>query len=280
MGARNFLTFIILTLGVNASADVVEPTLPSPFPVSSISSDFGPRNVTTGSRFHEGVDYAQIPGTLIPPVEQATITDIGFDDRGYGWRMYAKNGPVREWRYGHMFTNPGTPPQDSGEFELKKIIFYEDEIYPTRPTDTRYVIIRWQNRTENRAYSVLSSRANFAVPNGNMGNIRGISGDEAIKTTNTLSGFVGPVGDSGVAAGHPHLDLGFNRTLNPLTYVIHNTPDSGFAMNFIAPQNGAAVFHYRSGTVNKEQINVEINSRSGLDLDLVEYYVRLKHRGR
>lgn len=60
-----FLVVSVLALPLNASGDILEPNLLSPFPISSVSSDFGPRNVAVGSRFHEGVDYSQDAATPI-----------------------------------------------------------------------------------------------------------------------------------------------------------------------------------------------------------------------
>ena len=267
------LTFFFIA-GPNVHADVLEPTLPSPFLVGSITSDFGPRNVTTGTPFHESIDYGQARGTLIPPVEPATITDIDFNEGGYGWRMYAQNALGRERRYGHMFEDPGTVPQYSQEFELRFVSGDDAD----GDSINRYVLIHWQNRAEHRAFGALTSRAkSFQLYDGA---IPVTSGDgENLWTDNQLSDFVGPVGNSGASSG-PHLDLGLNRgNLNPFAYVIHEPPVSEFSMSFVAPLNQGVVYHYRSGTINKEQLNVEINTQTGLDLDMVEYYASPASQG-
>jgi hypothetical protein len=64
-----------------------EPVTPMP---SSVSSNFGPRDLSVGSKFHEGIDLPVSNGTQCNALGNGVVGDVGWTDGGgkYVWVHY------------------------------------------------------------------------------------------------------------------------------------------------------------------------------------------------
>ena len=197
-----------------------------PFPNSVISSDFGPRS--EGSFFHGGLDYVETAGTSIPSIEGGTIVFVrGNDNDDAGWRM-AIQGTVtgRVFIYMHMFDNTASSGTVSGNFKLGK-----------NDSTGEYFIKRISDGIVLKAGTAVAARD-----------------------------LIGPVGDSGTAAGHPHLHLQVGTNVghdldNPFMYVDHDA--SNFVVAPVNPPYSGYVI--RSTEVANYAFKFRIDSTAGLD---------------
>lgn len=78
-----------------------------PFPESTVSSEYGPRESPggIGSTFHEGIDFGIAEGTPIPAAGSGTIILAG-DNGGYGNCVIIDHGNGLRTLYGHMRDTP------------------------------------------------------------------------------------------------------------------------------------------------------------------------------
>ena len=102
---KYFLTIIVLfsPFFLHFHAEEITPTLPDPITASkttfgTITSDYGPRNVTGVSNPHKAIDYQLIKGGKAYAVEAGKIETISV----LGGDSYIKIG---DWRYMHMIDN-------------------------------------------------------------------------------------------------------------------------------------------------------------------------------
>lgn len=78
-----------------------------PFPESTVSSEYGPRESPTpgGSTFHEGIDFGIASGTPIPAAGSGTVVLAGVNG-GYGNCVIIDHGNGLRTLYGHMRDTP------------------------------------------------------------------------------------------------------------------------------------------------------------------------------
>lgn len=78
-----------------------------PFPPSTVTSEYGPREVTIegASSFHEGIDFGVAPGAPIPAAGSGTVTTAGMSG-GFGNLVVINHGGGIETYYAHMQTTP------------------------------------------------------------------------------------------------------------------------------------------------------------------------------
>jgi hypothetical protein len=78
-----------------AAQSLIDPVSGSLTSFTPINSDYGPRNVTSGTNPHIGIDYHLPQGGKAYAVEGGAITHISFNE---------PNGYVRigSWRYIHL----------------------------------------------------------------------------------------------------------------------------------------------------------------------------------
>jgi murein DD-endopeptidase MepM/ murein hydrolase activator NlpD len=73
-----------------------------------ITSDYGPRNVTSGTWFHEAIDYGADMWTPVEAVEDGVITEINYRPSDNGWYIKTSKGSgagKRTWAYLHLSTD-------------------------------------------------------------------------------------------------------------------------------------------------------------------------------
>lgn len=82
-------------------------TLSWPFPPSTVTSEYGPREVTIegASAFHEGIDFGVAEGTPIPSAGAGRVTFAG-PNGGYGNHVRVDHGRGLVTTYSHMATMP------------------------------------------------------------------------------------------------------------------------------------------------------------------------------
>lgn len=78
-----------------------------PFALSTVTSEFGPRD----GRFHEGIDFGVGTGTNIRSLGPGTVETAGWhSNTGFGWYVIVNHGTVAghtvKTVYGHMNTSP------------------------------------------------------------------------------------------------------------------------------------------------------------------------------
>lgn len=78
-----------------------------PFPASTVSSEYGPRESPGpgGSAFHEGMDFAPGEGTPIPAAASGTVELAGVNG-GFGNCVIINHGNGLKTLYGHMQSAP------------------------------------------------------------------------------------------------------------------------------------------------------------------------------
>lgn len=126
------LTGVILAFALNLFCQGVNLT--PPIPSNRITSDFGPRNVTSGTPFHEGIDYCTAQGISedFTAVEGGTITEIVWDGQwGSGWLIRVDGGTDRNWAYCHMFRTEVLPqysPDSTIELRSATLVNPDDNV--------------------------------------------------------------------------------------------------------------------------------------------------------
>ena len=250
-------------------------------PVSqNITSDYGPRNLSGVYDWHRGIDYGSPPWTQVEAVEDGNILEIDYQPGtdGGGWYIRV-HGDSAIWTYMHLFTETNNPISPDNRYEAR-MARLEDPTGQNSPED-RYIFIFWEDRNNNRAEKILSSRGNWYIrarpgdPGYDPNNpyILDQNGDRILTLAQVGEReIVGPSGQSGAAVGHPHLHVGAHRAyrydINPLYYINH--PQPGYTLSILHPPAEAILYH-RSNAPEAQQLNerirVNINSTNGLDLD-------------
>ncbi|MFA5858206.1 MAG: hypothetical protein WC955_03990 [Elusimicrobiota bacterium] len=117
----------------------IEPIISTPWSWP-ITSDYGPRNVSTGTWFHRGIDYGGSYGSSITPVEGGTAQAIDYDK---GWYIRI-HGSLGDFTYLHVFTGTGTLPVTSGNWELRNATLVD----PSNPNNVKQskAIILWSGQ--------------------------------------------------------------------------------------------------------------------------------------
>lgn len=127
MALKKVLSFTVICL-IGCYTTIFAQTLSAPpWP---ITSDFGPRNVTDGSWFHQGIDYGGGYGDPINinPVEGGNINRIEYLEGGWNLRIA---GGLGSWEYIHIFSGTGEIPPPSENWELRAKL-YGDCLYKIR----------------------------------------------------------------------------------------------------------------------------------------------------
>jgi hypothetical protein len=253
--------FFFLLLGLPLCASGLELPTPWTWP---ITSDYGPRNVSTGTWFHEGIDYGGGFEKEIPAVSSGAIGRIGTF-RGGGYGIAVKDNENRTWWYFHLFTD-GLLPRESDESNW--------ELWPaklkhkvTGKVSDETVIILWSDKIRYRASKVF-------VVNDLDDQLVYIHKSTPVFTSDgtstiTARGWVkqhepiAPVGNSGVGTG-AHLDLRLNGGKdNPLLYLAHN--QGGMGLSLTAFPEG---YMFKPEDLSRAiPIEVVVNSTAGLNLD-------------
>lgn len=266
---REILLSMILIFPLLVSGQELQP------PPWTITSDYGPRNVTQGSWFHEGIDYGGSEGADIPAVEGGKINRIGpFTGAGWGIEISTKIGTsTRVWWYWHIFSGTMTSvlvssPIPSGNWELRSAKLKHPV---TGKIDDANVIVLWNNKESLRATKVLSI-SDFSgrqvyistTPILNTTGLSTITAQGSVETTNPIA----PVGTSGGYPPHLHIGLNQNRD-NPLLYLTH--ADGAINVTIDDPPDGYIML---PGDLDGEYpVKVTVNSTAGLDLDKLTLYV-------
>ena len=117
----NLIKLFLVTIALVVSSAVL--TGPgwagqSPFPDTSIISDFGPKagSGPNDLSFHDSVVYEQPSGTAVKAAETGLLDKIEYDSEA-GWVIGIK-GKSGEWTYSHTFNNDALP--GSGIFHIGK----------------------------------------------------------------------------------------------------------------------------------------------------------------
>jgi hypothetical protein len=226
-----------------AMADIAFAQMAPPFSNSQISSDFGPRNLVN-KFFHGGLDYAAPAGSSIESIEPGEVVWVrGNDGDQGGWRMAISGDQSnRVFHYMHMFTNGAGVGAVSGDFRIGR-----------DAATGRYFI---QRISDGKIFI-----GQHQAP-----------GQPLIRGTAVIAReAVGPVGDSGAAAGHSHLHLqlgtsGGGDLDNP--FVLVQSAGANYAVTISKPPSIDYVIR-----VNEESnyaFRFRVNSLAGLNLDAVQ----------
>jgi len=245
----------------------------------SISSDYGPRNVTTGTWFHKGIDYGMPRNTSVIPIEKGIITEIAFGE-DTGWRVkYKINNGERVWNIYHIFSGTTdaipvyscqTLPCTSANktWELRNATL----VNPNNENDIKYslVIIQWNGNYVSNVYTTHTYR-NRNIKNEDGTYIMSNNTTRAITRSDVDVGVpFAPSGNSGISGSY-HLHLGVNNgDDNPLRYLIH-TPDINPTVVINNPPDRHIFM--REELLVPYPITITVNSTGGLDLDKVDVWI-------
>ena len=242
------LMLAVWLLSVVHVGTVTAQQLPPPVHVNPLSvqysSPYGPRFKDGRYQYHFGIDYLYGLGTPFYAVEAGSITDIKIDGSN-DW--YISVDGTHHFSYLHIFDNSWMASVEGGNLDATPTfltdasgyqIFGQACLNGTAPPLLQGVsdqsctnagdlitlestqcldelaIIFWQDFDQNIATRVLS-----ACVGGSDFVIGGIRPSRHVAQGDLL----GAIGDSGVAAGHPHLHLQVDSgDHNPLLYVQHD----------------------------------------------------------
>ena len=263
---------ILIQILILITTSIFSQTLAPPVN-ATISSDFGPRHMSSGYDWHKGIDYASPQWTEIETVEGGEITIIHYQSGGAGYYMSIQGSNGR-WTYMHLFNDNTNPIY--GDWEVRSATLVDTN---TLETDEQYIFILWSNKTDTIAEKVLSifDNRNHKICYGD-GFIKSSDGN-LILTQGSVEGreVIGLSGESGAANGHPHLDIRAlvgNGHINPLYYITHTLPSC--TINILNPKKDSIMYHIPGLDSTKqehERVKVYINSSRGKDLDKVKLYL-------
>lgn len=185
--------------------DVVH-AVPPPIPADFVlTSDFGPRDVSGGTSFHSGIDYAAFGGSArtlgraLPAIETAGIQEIRRQGTlGWNIALGADVPTPKAWRYAHLFLTTATLRGNAlGRFMLTI-------------EQGEFVVIRFTDNTRTSAEKAYAARANLPI-------LAPLPNDFTVLLTTTVveaGELFAPVGQSGLRGKRPrpHLHLALNFT--------------------------------------------------------------------
>jgi len=276
---KKYVIFIVLLIIIFCNYGILAnvPDVPSPFPTSSISSDYGPRNLDSKYDFHSGIDYAMPKGTPIVHKEnyQGTVVQIKRDENSH--IILIEITGRKNFAYLHIF-------EDIKEFEPGDHMTVESSdrryVYDLRYTvNNNLCIVFWTDPTRKFANRAICQYSNEKIVGDSGEYIKTLSGEDLLTTNIVNTGdIIAPVGDSGVP-GHPHLHLAFNyftgspkwKLDNPLYVVQHDTPDYKVTLKEPESTEGQAITVF-----GKVPLKINVDSTKGLDLDKVKVYLNKK----
>jgi len=253
----------VLTLLNSVDAHSIDvPDLPR-----AVTSDFGPRNVDC-SRFHQGVDWAYGPADPVPLLEDATVETVARGStKLVRLEIVGTSSASHTFRYLHLFDNSPALP-----------IFVGDYILARRTGSTSnldLVIVKRDAANSRRAEYMISSIAGDTVdvifPGDVMATrIRNSSNTADATTINSINTInyptVGPAGTSGGVAPHLHIDFGFGTYQNIY---------SDFNVRLLDNNNIPRIDGFVVGPNSADSyfLKLEVDSRTGLDLEKLSIYV-------
>ncbi|MEW6606905.1 MAG: hypothetical protein AB1414_05555 [bacterium] len=210
-----------------------------------ISSDYGPRRLSGNYDWHGGIDYASPHGTPVYPVENGTIREI-VENGGAGGCYVVVRGSQR-FVYCHLSRRYPTSGYPCVAIET------HDSLY--------CIVFRNSQGIATRAYS---SQAGIQIDNiQTQANVQ--ENTDFARTGNTGGNY----------PYHLHISCAYQDD-NPLLWVPHHF--SNYSLTFQHPTDAddgvsdgrITVFHNRPIT---ERINTRINTTTGLDLNLVRFFI-------
>lgn len=229
-----------------------------PFDYNTISSDYGPRNISYGSLFHKGIDYGQSGGTAIPAVEAGDIKEIKYVG-GYGYRVEVEAVDGNVWWYCHMEEQCSSI---NTEFYNVTLV----DTHNVNITKNALVLIFWHDKSKYIAEKVLTAEDNPYYIKYNRRYVKLADTTRNCITQNNVSSreIIGPVGKSG--GNYPyHLHLGLAREgQNPLLLIDHNHVSPSLNNDIQQPKDGATVYRKKY-----YPIKIGVNNTQNKDLDSV-----------
>jgi hypothetical protein len=248
----------LFAIGATANAQMIEPP---PYP---ITSDYGPRVVSLGSFFHQGIDYGAPLYSSIAPVESGRITNIAYGGAWYV-RLEGFNGT---WRYLHLFTGKGeTPITAADPWELR---WADLEDPDTEEVTSALVIVKWLVAGSTNAANIWGVDPGKIIKLGTNRYVLGAD-NKTVQTRNYISALTDFIGPSGNSGDYPaHLDIRLNDgDDNPLYYLIHR-PDPLPTAKVFMPDDGEVV---PADELDGYVFAAEVNSVNGPDLDKVSFWI-------
>ena len=122
MKINRILSYLIVIIFFALNASGVDWPVPEKFPFpKNISSDFGPRNVSVGSKMHDGIDFKADDGVEVKSITKGTVKYAG-EMSGWGYTVIIKKDNL-SYIYGHMYHPKGKNTPD----EYKTPLFYGQE---------------------------------------------------------------------------------------------------------------------------------------------------------
>ncbi len=222
---------------VAAVADQPLASLPPPIADTAVnnhySSPYGPRNLSgKGYQFHQGVDYNYALRTPIYAVQGGGVDAIGLDGAN-DWILPIIGDstdpfPYARFSYIHLFDDSWMTTYPRPNDPEANVIYGSAQVNLTEngnpisqvtleavgQISDCYAIVFWTDFANDIAEKALSSCGGISV------------GGKLTKTTVSQGELIAVVGQSGAAAGHPHLHLQVNSgDQNELLYVKHDNSD-------------------------------------------------------
>jgi murein DD-endopeptidase MepM/ murein hydrolase activator NlpD len=188
--------------------------------LKDISSDFGKRRVSSGNRWHNGVDITdknigvgQLGDAIISP-EDGIVSYMGRYD-GSNYRVIAVDGQNHDFGYGHIFVSGML---NSLPYRIGNFVYTQAEPIPNE-VQAPYVII---NLNTCEALAEQHGRM-VVIPNL-------ISCSDTLFTTDTVTAGmeIAPIGKSGTSPVHIHLYRLRNATNPPSLLGSGTSWNSGF----------------------------------------------------
>ncbi len=267
------LGFILILALLLVSFAHAHPTDVSDLP-RTVTSDFGPRNVNC-SKFHQGVDWAYGIGDPVPLLENSSVETLARGStKLVRLEILGDSSTDHTFRYLHMFNNNSTLPIFVGNYILAR---------RTGSTgDLDLVIVKRDATNDRRAEYMISSipgdTVDVVFPGDTTATrIRNSANTADAVTVSVLTTAahptVGPAGTSGGVAPHLHMDFGFGTYQNIYSHMAEKA--STFSLKLLDKNNLPRLDRFVIGPQNVDNyfLKVEIDSRTGLDLEKLGIYV-------